>query len=126
MYIHDLSHPDSDKPVFMGAARLIKNQTAEESEIDDYNMILLNETNLDQVECRADDSCYQRNITIANRIWTVTILDEHNRNRSRLVYISLVGVIAFFAFLCLAIWLMAAHRSHQGRLFHNSYKIVCN
>ena len=113
MYIHDLSHPDSDKPVFMGAASLVKNQTAEESEIDDYNTILLNETDLDQVECRGDDSCYQRNITIANRIWTVTILDQHARNRSRMVYISLVGVIAFFAFLCLAIWVLNTDKRNR-------------
>lgn len=117
VYIHDLSHPTYDAPVFMGAARLDQNETATEAEEEDddtYVMSLRNEIPLAELECAAADACYQQTIDIANRKWTVTILDEHGQDKYRLVYVVLVGLVVFIAFLCLAIWVLATDRKNRN------------
>jgi signal transduction histidine kinase len=115
VYIHDLSHPGNNEPVFMGAARLDKNATTMErvKGDDHYTMILLNEISLGEVECSWAASCYQREIEIANRNWTVTIVDEHVTDKGLLFFIILVGIPVFAAFACLAISVLAADRKNR-------------
>jgi len=118
VYIHDKSHPKEEysEPVFMGAARLEENTTATESvegKEDQYAMKLLNEIPLDELECSLDAWCFQEDIVVANRNWTVTIVDEHAADKGRLGYIILVGVVTFLAFVCLAVWVLATDRKNR-------------
>lgn len=116
VYIHDLSHPTYEDPVFMGAARLDENETAMEAgadEDDKFVMSLLNEVPLDELKCTEQDTCFQQTIDIANRRWTVTIKDEHGSNPWRMFYVVLVGLVVFVAFLCLAIWVLATDRKNR-------------
>jgi len=112
VYIHDLSHPKSIDPVFMGAVRLDKDDSEEwDEETDPYTMRLVDEIALSELECR--NTCYQDTVSIANRKWTVTIIDEHDADRFRLVYTFLIGFVVFLAFLCLAIWVLATDRRNR-------------
>jgi len=116
VYIHDLSHPTYEDPVFMGAARLDENETAMvngQDEDDKFVMSLLNEVPLDELKCTEEDTCFQQTIDIANRRWTITIKDEHGSNPWRMFYVVLVGLVVFVAFLCLAIWVLATDRKNR-------------
>ena len=116
VYIHDMSHPTNDEPVFMGAARLDlekKATNADEGDEDKFVMSLLNEIPLDELKCTADDKCYQKTIDISNRKWTVTIVDEHGADKYRLIYVILVGLVVFIAFVCLGVWVLATDRKNR-------------
>ena len=130
VYIHDLSHPKEDDPVFMGAARLssevVSSQngtsqtTADQQQSGSstdpeevYTMKLLDEVSLGDLSCDLTTSCYQRTIEIANRKWTVTVLDEEDIDRHRLVFIRMIGVLVFAASVCLAVWVIANDRRNR-------------
>jgi len=112
VYIHDLSHPTKSEPVFMVAARLNQNDTEEDGE-GTFSMKLLDEIPLDVFDC-TDQLCYQRTITIANREWIVTIIDEQIRDGRRRFFIVITGAIVFAAFFALAIYVLATDRKNRA------------
>jgi len=117
VYIHDLSHPTYDEPVFMGAVKLDEDETATEFQNEDesaYVMSLREEISLAELKCTAEDTCHQQTIDIANRKWTITIVDEHGYNKYQLLYVILVGLVVFVAFFCLAIWVLATDRKNRS------------
>ena len=113
VYIHDLSHPTYEEPVFMGAVKLDQNETAYQEE-DSYVMSLREEIPLHELKCTAEDTCHQQTIDIANRRWTITVVDEHGYNKYQLLYVILVGLVVFVAFFCLAIWVLATDRKNRS------------
>lgn len=65
VYIHDLSHPTYDEPVFMGAVKLEQNETAYDKE-DSYVMSLREEVPLRELRCTAEDTCHQQTLDNQN------------------------------------------------------------
>jgi signal transduction histidine kinase len=97
VYIHDRSHPSADS-VFMGAAR-VTTYTREEKEND---ITFLDEIDLEAV---SEFKIYQqRDIDVANRVWTVTVVDESGHYDSNILFVTLGGVIILFASIFLAVW----------------------
>jgi len=135
VYLHDLSHPTETEPVFMGAARVSSattssdstryrshitapnqtmNGTTEEDDFTPMTMQLLEENPLNDLDyCDHDALCYQETIAIANRKWTVTVLDEEDPNRGRLIFVALVGLVIFAASVFLAVWVIANDRRNR-------------
>jgi len=129
VYIHDLSHPtttttnnNGGDPVFMVAARL-QNDNTTTGENDGggggglFSMTFLDEIPLHEFDyctnAKESSSCYQRTLDIANRKWTVTIIDEQLPNYYRLGAILILGVIVFLGFVSLARWVMVSDRKNR-------------
>ena len=97
IYIHDSSQPEISEPVFMGGGRISKNEEDEE-----FTLKLIDETPLNELACIGDNFCYQRTMAIANREWTVTMIDEHDVDFSRWWYIILISSVVLAMFIYLA------------------------
>jgi signal transduction histidine kinase len=133
VYIHDLSHPKYTDPVFMGAVRLIPTHPEDYSTTGRYQknnnndnelvvvdeestitMQLLEEIPLEELPCHHHSSCYQETISIANREWAVSVLDEEDPNRTRSILAIMIGVAVFTASIGLALWVIANdNRNHR-------------
>ena len=120
VYIHDLSHSKEDDPVFMGAVRLIPTHPDDYSSTGRHNELVvveeeatitmqqLKEVPLEELHRNHHDSlCYKQTISIADREWTVSILDEETPNHTRCIFVFLMGVVIFTASIGLAVWLIA-------------------
>ncbi|KAL3909884.1 MAG: hypothetical protein SGILL_007910, partial [Bacillariaceae sp.] len=99
VYIHDLSHPQDDE-VFMGAAEISNSGM-------DHSTHFLDEASLDEVEgsraCKKEQ-CYGDTIAIADREWTVTVIDQQDLDTSTIILVCLGGAIILVASLLLAVW----------------------
>ena len=120
VYIHDLSHSKEDDPVFMGAVRLIPTHPDDYSSTGRHNELVVVEEEatitmqqLEEVpleELRRNHPCslfYQQTISIADREWTVSVLDEADPNHKRSILVVIMGVVIFTASIGLAVWLIA-------------------
>jgi signal transduction histidine kinase/CheY-like chemotaxis protein len=133
VYIHDISHPTETDPVFMGAVRLIpthpddysntgryKKENSNDMELvyveeeETITMQLLEEFPLvEELQCLHDYSCYQETISIANREWIVTVLDEDEPDRTRSILVVMIGIVVFAASIGLAVWVIANDRRNR-------------
>eukprot|EP00535_Pseudo-nitzschia_heimii_P013358 CAMPEP_0197198578 /NCGR_PEP_ID=MMETSP1423-20130617/33441_1 /TAXON_ID=476441 /ORGANISM="Pseudo-nitzschia heimii, Strain UNC1101" /LENGTH=958 /DNA_ID=CAMNT_0042652413 /DNA_START=41 /DNA_END=2913 /DNA_ORIENTATION=+ len=102
LYIHDSTLQEKSEPVFMGGGRIMKNHILKEEEVEDFTLKLIDEIPFNELDCIAQSSCYQERLDIANRQWTVTIIDEHDVDKSRWGYITLISSVVFMTFVCLA------------------------
>lgn len=100
VFIHDLSHPDSDA-VFMGGAEILHWRN------DSYSTTFLDEISLDHLtdnrDCK-DGRCYTDTIAIANREWTITVIEQESQDLAAIIMIGLGGSIILAASVFLAVW----------------------
>jgi len=119
VYIHDIPTATETDPVFMGGARLSgRVNGTEDGSIEsgnDFKFSLLDEIPLNKLNCASDMSCYQKTIGIANRKWTVTVLDEESHVVSRMVVVTVVGLLVFGGSICLAVWV--ANNDRRNRTY---------
>ncbi|KAG7354541.1 PAS domain containing protein [Nitzschia inconspicua] len=100
VFIHDLSHPE-EAAVFMGGAEVVHYGNG------NHFTNFLDEISLeDLVESRncKKDHCYRDTIAIANRQWTITVIDQENQISGTMILIVIGGLIILVASVFLAIW----------------------
>lgn len=125
VYIHDLSHPGEDD-VFLGAAQLRSVTDALGNNESDKVVVhssksaataitFLGEKNLDQLT-HDNRRSYQEDIEVANRVWTVTVVDEEDRFNSSMLFVLLGGFLIVLASVFLAIWVR--HNDQRTRNFN--------
>jgi len=113
VYIHDMSHVTENGPSFLGAVRMGHVESAE-NEVEKYPMKLLNEISQEELNCdEVGGGCWFKEISIANRIWRVTVIDEHDLGFFRLVGTIMIGLIVFSFFVCLAKSVLNADRRNR-------------
>jgi CHASE1-domain containing sensor protein len=126
IYIHDRSHMNDDA-VFMGAAKIkgahehINEDDKDHSHEDDVTF--LEEISLDELTdgicdggnaiLQKKESCYMQDISVANRQWTITIVNDEPRHASTVVVVVLGGVIILSAAICLAVWIWTRQRKQD-------------
>ncbi|KAL3936947.1 MAG: hypothetical protein SGARI_002342 [Bacillariaceae sp.] len=102
VYIHDLSHPGEDE-VFMGGVQIYHSAES----LTSHETRFLEEAGLDEVlesnEC-SHDHCYVDTIEIANREWTITVIDQESQDTSSIILVVLGGVIILVASALLSVW----------------------
>ena len=100
VYIHDRSHPYDDE-VFMGAAQK-----------DGENIKFLDEIGLDELITGTcdDEKCFTEDVLVANREWTVTIVDDEPMPTSTIVVVVIGSIIILCASVLLAIWVRTNQR----------------
>jgi len=113
VHIHDLSDPTKSEPEFMGAARLNYNDTNGHENQGASSFKLIEEVDLHELDCDNDVSCYQKTISIANRKWTVTVMNEEGLDRVQVIIVVFIGLLIFLAFVALAVWVVANDRRNR-------------
>ena len=100
VYIHDRSHPYDDD-VFMGAAQK-----------DGEKITFLDEIGLDELMTGTcdEEKCFTEDVLVANREWTVTIVDDEPMPTSTIVVVVLGGLIILCASVLLALWVRTNQR----------------
>mmetsp|Transcript_12529 Transcript_12529/g.30268 ORF Transcript_12529/g.30268 Transcript_12529/m.30268 type:complete len:1099 (-) Transcript_12529:131-3427(-) len=103
VYIHDRSHPYDDD-VFMGAAQK-----------DGEDITFLDEIGLDELiyETCDDEKCFTEDVLVANREWTVTIVDDESMPTSTIVVVVIGGLIILGASVLLSLWVWTNHRKKE-------------
>ncbi|KAG7351424.1 PAS domain containing protein [Nitzschia inconspicua] len=101
LFLHDMSHPEK-AAVFMGGAEIVHYGNG------DHLTNFLNEISLeDLIKSRncGKDACYRETISIVNRQWTITVIDQENIVSTTMIQIVIGGLIVLVASIFLAIWL---------------------
>ena len=98
IYIHDRSHP-SGEPVFLGGAEVLPDSISYLDEVE------LNEMDAIAEDMMGDKFLLQRNVTAANRVWTITVmaLDDGTYNSDHL-YVILGGSLILLGSSLMALW----------------------
>jgi signal transduction histidine kinase/CheY-like chemotaxis protein len=107
VYIHDRSHP-SGEPVFLGAARLTK-EDGKQAEIRFLDEVELSELSKFKYYRQSD-------VAAANRIWTVTVVDIEGHYDSNILFVTLGGAIILCASIALACWIR--HNDLRNKRFN--------
>ncbi|CAB9523113.1 Receptor-type guanylate cyclase gcy [Seminavis robusta] len=96
IYIHDQSTPGAEdgEPVFMGGAQV---------EIADFHQKVdfLDEVKLSELSAKLKE---QSSITVANRVWTVTVLSMDDTYEPDILFVCLGGAFVLLGSVFLAIW----------------------
>jgi signal transduction histidine kinase len=101
VYVHDMSHPTGD-PVFMGGARVVRREGS------NHEITFLDEIELDQLNLIR--LSIQREVHVANRIWTVTVISLEGTYEQSSIFVIVGGMIIFAASVCLALWVFTNSR----------------
>lgn len=96
LFIHDKSDPNVEY-AFLGAASVITS---------DYGDVELDFIPEESYESLSEQGglVHQQDIDVANRVWTITVIDSEGSWDNSMLFIILGGVIILFASVFLAIW----------------------
>ena len=103
IYLYDKSD-SSGEPLFLGAARVQKREGDGSA-----TLTPLEETNVESLNGKSRHS-YVKDISAANKIWTVVILSVDGTFEPDFLFEILGGVIMGLASICLALWIWSNNR----------------
>jgi signal transduction histidine kinase/CHASE1-domain containing sensor protein len=113
VYIHDRSHP-SGEPVFLGAARITQKKGQA------TGITFLDELELSEME--HFKVTQQEDVGAANRVWTITVVNEEGRYSSNLLFVTLGGCVVLFASIFLALWVR--NNDRRTRIFNDMQAVA--